>query len=116
MVRHEGPGQSTSMFGTPVTGGLTGPAIDPTLTHERTCICCPRGGRLKNQTTLHPSFQAFRSKLGQCSQEREKMSMKLDMKLNFQTGLDFSYTEVTRQWWNQPRMLRKTSLVTNGSD
>ena len=58
-------------------------------------------------------LQAFRSKLGQCSKEREKMSMKLDTKLNFQTGLDFSYTEVTRKWWNQPRMLRKT---TDGSD
>lgn len=84
-----------------------------TLTHERTCTCCPRGGRLKHQTTLHPSLQAFRSKLGQCSKGREKMSMKLDMKLNFQTGQEFFYTEVTRKWWNQPRMLRKT---TDGSD
>lgn len=83
-----------------------------TLTHKRTCICCPRGGRLKHQTTLHPS-SSLQVKARAVLKGKGKMSMKLDMKLNFQTGQEFFYTRDYQKAVNQPRMLRKT---TDGSD
>lgn len=39
------------------------------------------------------------------------MSIKLDMKRKSQTRLDFLYTEVTRKWQNQPRMLFRKQLM-----
>ena len=69
-----------------------------TLTHERTCIWLPKKRQNEKLDYTPSPLQAFRPKLGQCSKGREKMSIKLDMKLKSQTRLDFLYTEVTRKW------------------
>lgn len=85
-----------------------------TLTHERTRIWLPKRRQTKTRPHFLPPSKPSGQSLGSVQREGKRWAWNWTWivlvsihGLTFQTGLDFFYTEVTRKWWNQPKMLRK---------